>query len=144
MIFKEHITNAINKANKCFRAFYPLLAPKSNLSSTNKLLIYTSVIRPIIAYGSPVWSSAANAHTNKINILQNKIIKTVFKLPTRTPTIFIERLSKIPNLKRFISVLNNNFINNCSLSDFREIDSMWVSCSEIILSVSQPIVVCQI
>lgn len=127
LIFKEHITNTINKANKCFRALYPLLAPKSHLSSTNKLLIFTSVIRPIVAYGSPVWSSAAHTHTHKINILQNKIIKTIFKLPIRTPTIFIERVLKIPSFKKFIASINDNFINSCSLSDFnliREIDSM--------------------
>lgn len=125
--FKEHITNSINKANKCFRALYPMLAPKSKLSSINKTLIYTAVIRPIMAYGSPIWSSAANTHTHKCNTLQNKVLKTILRLPIRTPSVFIEKITKIPQFTKFITNVNNNFLLNCSLSDFRliqEIDSI--------------------
>lgn len=127
LTFKEHITKSIEKSNKCFRALFPLLASKSRLSSINKTLIYTSVIRPIIAYGSPVWVSAARTHTHKLNILQNKILKTIFRLPRRTPSIYLKRITGIEQLNKFIASLNANFILSCNNSDFnliREIDSM--------------------
>lgn len=104
-----------------------MLAPKSKLSSINKTLIYTSVIRPIMAYGSPIWLSAANIHTHKYNTLQNKVLETILRLPIRTPNIFIENITKIPEFTKFIANVNNNFLLNCSLSDFRliqEIDSI--------------------
>lgn len=63
--FAHHLTAALNKSNKCYRALLPLLAPKSKLSICNKKLIYASIIRPIMSYASPVWYTAANTHTHK-------------------------------------------------------------------------------
>lgn len=37
LLFNRHITNAINKTNKCFRALYPLMAAKSKLSLSHIL-----------------------------------------------------------------------------------------------------------
>lgn len=127
LTFNAHITNAIEKATKCFRALYPMLAPRSPLSTINKTAIYTAMIRPILTYASPVWSTAAKTHTHKLTIIQNKILKTIFKLPFRTPTTFVQRITKIPHFNNFINVLNNHFIHNCRNSDYnliREIDSI--------------------
>lgn len=125
--FGEHITNTIDKANKCFRALYPMLASSSQLSTTNKSLIYTSVIRPILTYGCPVWSSAATVHMKKFTVIQNKILKTIFNLHRRTPTVFMKEITGIDSFHQIIHTLNVNFINNCQISDFnliREIDLM--------------------
>lgn len=127
LLFNQHITSANDKAIKCFRALYPLLAPKSRLSTDNKKLIYTSVIRPILTYGSPIWASAAHSHTQKFKVVQNKILKTIFKLPFRTPTSFVHKIAEIPNFNTFTNSLNTNFMLNCRLSDYnliREIDFM--------------------
>lgn len=127
LTFQEHITNTVNKANKCFRALYPLLAPKSQMSVPNKTLIFAQVIRPILSYGSPVWSSAALTHTHKLNVMQNKIIKTIYKLPIRTPSTIVEQISKIQPFNKFTQTQNTNFSNKCVISDFqliREIERM--------------------
>lgn len=117
--FKCHIDNAIIKANKCFRALLPLLASKSHLSTINKTLIYTAVIRPILAYGAPVWSSAAQTHIKKINTLQNKILKTINNLPRRTPTYLLEQYTNIQSFDKFLRKSNINFIQNCSISNYQ-------------------------
>lgn len=125
--FKEHITNAINKTNRCFRAIYPLIAPKSHLSSENKQLIYTSIIRPILAYGSPVWVSAARTHKHKCNVMQNKILKTIHKLRMRTPSSYITQTTQIQPFDKFTEVSNTNFIRNCNASEYnliREINCL--------------------
>lgn len=124
LIFKHHITNANNKATRCFRAMYPLLAPKSHLSTENKHLIYTSIIRPIFAYGSAIWSSAAACHLRNISILQNKIIKTIYKLPKRTPTILLKELTGIPTIYEFIHATNTTFIENCRMSIYNAINEI--------------------
>lgn len=123
--FKSHVANSITKSNKCYRALYPLLAIKSHLSTENKTTIYTAVIRAIMTYGSPVWSSAAMCHKLKLLTLQNKIIKTINKLHFRTPSALLERLTNIKPLNAFINELNQNFLAKCSSSNYaliREID----------------------
>lgn len=125
MLFKQHISNTINKTNKCFRALFPLLTPKSKLSTANKLLLFTAVLRPIMSYGSPIWSSAALIHKNKLNVMQNKILKTIFNLPRRTPTIFLNRITGVSSFDSFINQINTSFSFSCATSDFyliREID----------------------
>lgn len=127
LTFNTHISIAIEKANKCFRALYPMLAPRSRLSTANKLMIYTTCIRPILAYGSPLWSTAAHTHKHKFSVTQNKILKTIFKLPFRTPTIFVNRIAQIPHFNQYILSMNNNFAQNCRISNFnliREIELM--------------------
>lgn len=125
LLFNQLFTSATDKAIKCFRALYPLLAPKSSLLIDNKKLIYTSVIRPILTCGSPIWVSAAHSHIHKFKIVQNKILKTIFKLPFRTQTSFVHRIAEIPNFNIFISTLNTIFMLNCRSSGYnliREID----------------------
>lgn len=125
LTFGQHITNAIDKANKCFKALFPMLAPKSHLSINNKTLIYNAVIRPIMTYGSPVWSTAANVHIKKFTVMQNKILKLIFNLHQRTPTNFMEILTGICHINDFIEYSDLSFIENCHRSDFeliREID----------------------
>lgn len=127
LTFGEHISNAIEKTNKCFRAIYPLLAPTSHLSYDNKTLIYKAVIRPILTYGTQIWSSAAYAHLKKFTTMQNKVLKLIFNLHRRTPTSFLEKITRICNINTFIEQANIKFSENCRNSDFnliREIDLM--------------------
>lgn len=125
LIFQDHINKAIDKANKCYRALYPIISHRSKLSTTNKSLIYTVIIRPILSYASPIWFSAADSHLIKFKRLQNKILKTIFNLHKRTPTAFLEHITGIKHFSEFIENQNINFSNNCEMSDYnliREID----------------------
>lgn len=119
--FGEHIANALNKSNRCFRALYPLIAPKSRLSIANKQLIFKAIIRPIMAYGCPVWSAAAITHTNKLCVLQNKILRMIHNLHRRTPTTFLEHITGILPFSEFIDMLNSKFFDNCTSSRFERI-----------------------
>lgn len=124
LLFKEHITTATNKATKCYRAMYPLLAPKSHLSTDNKHLIYSSIIRPIFMYGCPIWSSAAACHIRNMSTLQNKIIKTIYKLPWRTPTIYLKQITGIPTVNEYIQATNASFTTNCNMSIYNAIQEI--------------------
>ncbi|GFU43503.1 hypothetical protein TNCV_405981 [Trichonephila clavipes] len=53
---------------------YPLIGRNSHLSRENKVLLYTAVMRPIIAYASPVWGYAAKTNINILDTLQNSLI----------------------------------------------------------------------
>lgn len=116
--FAEHISCTVDKANRCFRAIYPLIAAKSHLSTQNKNLIFRALIRPVMAYGSPIWSSAAATHIKKLVVFQKKILKTIYKLPRRTTSSILENLSEIPHFDKYITNYNLKFKNNSAASNF--------------------------
>lgn len=121
MTFQIHTQNAINKTNKCFRALYSLLAHKSHLSIENGKLIFTSVLRPILSYGSPVWSTAADT------------MKTIFVLPPRTPTISLESMTVFKMYKDFLLEFDDKFLQNCSISNFHLIREIEITISWYVL-----------
>ncbi|GFW61586.1 hypothetical protein TNCV_348341 [Trichonephila clavipes] len=51
----------------------------SHLSIENLVLLYTAVMRPILAYASPVWGSAAKTNINMLDTLQNFLIRMIVK-----------------------------------------------------------------
>ncbi|GFV02790.1 RNA-directed DNA polymerase from mobile element jockey [Trichonephila clavipes] len=58
---------------------YPLIGRNSHLSIENKVLLYTAVMRPILAYASPVWGYASKTNINILDTLQNSLIRMIVK-----------------------------------------------------------------
>lgn len=116
--FGEHISNAVDKTNKCFKALYTMLAPKSRLSINNKRLIYTAGIRSIMTYGAPVWSTAAKSHLKKLTTVQDKVLKLIFNLHRRTPTNLMESITGVNNINELVGTLRTNFMSNFRNSEF--------------------------
>lgn len=124
LTFRKHIESSADKALKCFRSFYPLLNKKSKLSTDNKIIIFKSVIRPIMLYGCCVWGNAAHSHIKKLQVLQNRILKTIFKLPRlyRTQHLHYNYCQK--TIKELINCQTLAFINKCRISDYGLIRSL--------------------
>lgn len=118
--FGEHITSTTTKANNCFRSLFPLLARQSRLSVQNKHLIFKAVIRPIMAYGGPIWSSAARVHILKLIVLQKKILKTIQNLPSA----LLENITGMPAFDNFLIMQNDKFFNNCAISNYELINEI--------------------
>ncbi|GFU79601.1 hypothetical protein TNCV_1890931 [Trichonephila clavipes] len=57
----------------------PLIGRNSYLSIENKVLLYTAVMRPILAYACPVWGYAAKTNINILDTLQNSLIRMIVK-----------------------------------------------------------------
>ena len=66
MTIKLHVENTTIKCEKVFRSLYSVLNRKSKWNLSNKLVLYTTVIRPNITYESPVWNSCAKTHKIKL------------------------------------------------------------------------------
>ena len=49
----------------------PLLN-RSDLSIRNGVLLYKQLIRPLMDYACPGWSSAARTHVRRLQVLQSK------------------------------------------------------------------------
>lgn len=118
LTFGKHLSLARNKAIGAVAALYPLLGKSSKLSTNAKLRLYKSIIRPIMLYGSPVWAGAAKSHLKGLQTVQNRVLKIIFKLDWRHPTIDIHNRAEIPMIDEYIHHLNANFRDRCESSEF--------------------------
>lgn len=73
------------------RMLYPLINFKSTLHIKSSLLLYTSIIRPLISYACSAWAAASPTKIKKLQILQNKFLEICLKVP------WIMRNSQIHN-----------------------------------------------
>ncbi|GFW09304.1 RNA-directed DNA polymerase from mobile element jockey [Trichonephila clavipes] len=63
LTWKQHIFYVRDKFRKIMFKLYPLIGRNSFLSIENKVLLYTAVMRPILAYASPLSAKPKNSKT---------------------------------------------------------------------------------
>jgi hypothetical protein len=74
--WRLHIEMIEAKAFRTFIRAYSLF--KSERLSTNiKLTLHKALIRSVMTYASPAWEFAADTHLIKLQLLQNKILRTL-------------------------------------------------------------------
>ncbi|KAI8123515.1 putative RNA-directed DNA polymerase from transposon X-element [Lucilia cuprina] len=130
LIFKRHINEICRKATKAFRALWPLLNKRSCLNMKNKNLLFKSVIRPILTYACPVWSTAANCHLNRLQVIQNKCLKMIYNKHWRYPTHLIHEETGYERIIDYIKRIKNKFYEKIESSSY----PMIRECVEIIQS----------
>ena len=72
---EREIDNRIMKYNNNLRFMYPLLKDKS-INKKCKLIIYSTILKPIIMYGSDCWSLATRTES-KIQAAEMRVLKTI-------------------------------------------------------------------
>ncbi|GFT74559.1 RNA-directed DNA polymerase from mobile element jockey [Trichonephila clavipes] len=80
LTWRTHIQHTRNKFRKIMFKLYPLIGRNSELSRDNKVLLFTAIMRPILAYGCPVWGYAAKTNINILDTLQNSTIRMISDL----------------------------------------------------------------
>jgi hypothetical protein len=112
LLFKDHIDYVVKKANDtCFSSIYCLLNRKSHASLDSKLRIYKALIRPMLTYACPIFANAAKCHINKLQLLQNKILRMILNVrwDDFKSTIDIHDSANIPLISNFIQKISDNF-----------------------------------
>lgn len=79
--YAEHISRKKKQIELKLLKMYWLFGKKSKLSLNNKILLYKSMIRPIWAYASQMWACAANSNIQKMETVQNKILRQIANAP---------------------------------------------------------------
>ncbi|GFV15082.1 probable RNA-directed DNA polymerase from transposon X-element [Trichonephila clavipes] len=82
--FKDHITKINNKFRALACLYYPYFTRNSPLTIKNRLLIYTSILRPVLLYASPVWGHATKTQINRLETSQNVLIRKLTNSPWET------------------------------------------------------------
>nr|CAD7570347.1 unnamed protein product [Timema californicum] len=83
--------------NRLKAQLYPLLKGHQ-LSQQTKLTIYKGIIQPIILYGCVGWDYAAKTHINKLQTVQNKILRLITGTDIRTRTDHLHAITKSKTL----------------------------------------------
>ncbi|ENN72934.1 hypothetical protein D910_05478 [Dendroctonus ponderosae] len=73
------MTATITKARILLQAYYPMLRSKLFLRTTVR--VYKQLIRPVLTYGCPAWSTASDSQKRKLAVYQNRILRIVAKAP---------------------------------------------------------------
>ncbi|KXJ70828.1 hypothetical protein RP20_CCG022374 [Aedes albopictus] len=118
LLFRPHVDDRVKKSTIMLKRLYPIINRRSKVSTTNKLAVYKQVVLPMLVYGSPVWMGCARTHIRKLQVVQNKFLKMIFKLPTRTRTTEVHRLA-------CLDLISNRLQNLSIKHEARAVISEW-------------------
>lgn len=79
--WKEHVKKKKDELNIKYRKMYWLLGRNSQLSVSNKLLLYKQILRPIWSYGSQLWGCTKQNNLKIIETFQNKVLRNIVNAP---------------------------------------------------------------
>lgn len=96
--WKHHIQQKRNAINLKTRELEWLINPRSRLSLENKLLVYTSILKPLWTYGIELWGTASTSNIQVIQRCQNAILRKISNAPLFTKTSEIHEYLKVPTV----------------------------------------------
>lgn len=81
LTWADHIATKTAEGYQRLHKLFPLLNKKSPLRMKSAVLIFKTILLPVVTYGCPVWITAADTHINKIQVFQNKVLRIITKAP---------------------------------------------------------------
>lgn len=105
--WKDHISTKVAEGYQRLWKLYPIFNKKSSLGMKSALLVYKSIILPVVTYGSPVWLPAARTHWKKVEVFQNKILRIISKAPWFVQN---ERIRKDLNVEPIYDICVQRYI----------------------------------
>jgi hypothetical protein len=72
-----HIFAKRNQLGIFLTKMYWLLGRKSNLSTSNKLLIYKAILKSSWTYGIQVWGTTSNSNNEILERFQSKVLRLI-------------------------------------------------------------------
>ncbi|EFA09320.1 hypothetical protein TcasGA2_TC001646 [Tribolium castaneum] len=107
--FQTHIKTTMTKTQTALVQLYPLLSPRSQLDTDNKLKLYKTIITPIITYAAPVWCGISDTALLPLQRLQNKCLRLATKSNRYIRLTDLREITKTETLRDYIDRLSYNF-----------------------------------
>jgi len=79
--WQEHVKAKRQLLELQFDRFHWLIGRRSNLSLSNKRLIYLTIFRPMWTYGCELWGTTRDSNRLVIERFQNKFLRTITNAP---------------------------------------------------------------
>ena len=99
--FKTHILNISNKLSKTIGILYKC---RDVITKSSLIQLYYAIAHPYLSYCNLVWACNYETNLSRLNILQNKIIRVIFKLKKRDSAKPYLSLNRIPNVQQINSI----------------------------------------
>ncbi|GFX73253.1 RNA-directed DNA polymerase from mobile element jockey [Trichonephila clavipes] len=111
LTFARHIEQTRKKAQAVHAVLKRLISRRSKLAIRHKVLLYKSIIRPVMSYGSQIWGSAGMCHLKKLHTLTNSFLRQIVNAPWFVHNEVIYRDLKIKPFLPHIKDLSKRFFD---------------------------------
>lgn len=108
--FKEHISKLTSKLRQIIPKLYNV---KYILNSKNKKILYDAWVESLLRYGIEVFGFASEYMINRLQRIQNKIVKVLFGNDNaKTNDLFINNnILKVIDIRNLVIIIKNYYIN---------------------------------
>jgi len=102
LLFTKHLQTVLRKATGTFLKIFPLLARDSPLTIPNKILLYKLLLRSMITYAAPVWSTTSQTNYRHLQVYQSKCLRVMEDFPRRTPVSNLHAHLQMIPIRQFV------------------------------------------
>lgn len=112
LTFRPHLSAVRKRARQALGRLHSLVGPKSKLSLRNKVRLYTTCIRPIMTYASPVFAHVPVCRTNVLQTVQNKFMRRATGAPwfVRNEDLHIDL--DLPTIRQYLKRCSRRFFES--------------------------------
>jgi hypothetical protein len=103
LTWHKHIFTKRKQLGLTLTKMHWLLGRQSKLSTTNKLLLYKTILKPIWTYGIQLWGTASTPNIDILERFQSKALRIIVDAPWHIPNTLIRRDLHISSVKDEIS-----------------------------------------
>jgi hypothetical protein len=86
-----------------------LLGRKSQLSLSNKILLYKTILKPIWTYGIQLWGTASTSNVEILERFQSKVLRQIMDAPWYVPNTIIRHDLHMPKVKEKIHHYSSHY-----------------------------------
>jgi hypothetical protein len=105
----KHIFGKRKQLGITLTKMYGLLGRKSKLSTSNKLIIYKTIYKPIWTYGIQFWGTASTSNIEIVEHFQLRALCMIVDALWYVPNTVIRRDLKIPTVKEEIHSYSSQY-----------------------------------
>jgi hypothetical protein len=91
LTWHKHIFTKRKQLGLTLTKMHWLLGRKSQLSTTNKLLLYKTILKPIWTYGIQPWGIASTSNIEILERFQSKVLRMIVDASWHVPNTLIRR-----------------------------------------------------
>jgi hypothetical protein len=99
LTWQHHIFTKRKHLGVTLTKMHWLLGRKSQLSLSNKLLLYKTILKPIWTYGIQLWGTPSTWNIEILERFQSKALRMIVDAPWYVPNTLIRRDHQIPSVK---------------------------------------------
>lgn len=103
LLWKTHIQKKIKQLNEKHKSMWWLLGSKSQLSISNKILLYKVILKPIWTYACQLWGTASNTNIKIVERWQNKLLRRILNAGWYIRNSQINKETGTPSVRSEIS-----------------------------------------